>query len=65
MTFFAGYTELWLEARVTSGPNRNRVYYISMTTTRDMRLGCNVLTISTPQSGMSHPSPAIEELVEQ
>ena len=40
--------DLWLEARATGEPNKNRVYNISMTMTRDIRSSCSVSTISTP-----------------
>jgi len=57
--------ELWLEDRATGGLDRNQVYYISMTIAWDMRPGCNVLTIGTPQSNLRKPSPIVKELFEE
>lgn len=46
--------KLWLEAGAIDGPNKNQVYGISMTTTRNMRLNFSVSTIGNPQSSLSH-----------
>jgi hypothetical protein len=47
------YLELWLKVGATEWPNRNWVYNISMTTTRDMRMDRSVSTIDTSQSNPS------------
>jgi hypothetical protein len=49
--------ELWLEAGVTSGCDRNQVYGFSMIMTQDMRLDCSVSTVvDISQSYTSHQS---------
>jgi len=57
--------KLWLEVGAIDGPNKNWVYSISTTTTRNIRSNFSVSTIDNPQSSTSHPSQAIEQLVEQ
>lgn len=47
--------QLWLEVGATNGLDMNLIYNISMTTTRDMKVGCSVLTIDTSQSNLNRP----------
>ena len=54
-----------LKAGETGGPYKNRVYGNSTTMARDMRSGCSVSTLGTPQFSPSQPSLTVEELVEQ
>ena len=38
-------TELWLEAGFSGGSNRNRMYRLSNTTTKNLQMACSVLTV--------------------
>ena len=58
LTHLKYHMEFWLEAKATDRPNKNQVYNISITTTQDIRSGCSVLTINTPQPDLGQPSPA-------
>jgi hypothetical protein len=54
-----------LEVREAIGPNKNRVYGMSMTTTQDISASCSVSTIGKPQSNPSQPLLIIEEMVQE
>jgi len=56
---------LCLEVGATNGPNRNRVYGIPVTTARDMRSGCSVSIVGTPQFSPRKLSLAVKELVQE
>jgi len=53
LTYLKYNLELWLEVGATEWPDRNWVYNISMTTTRDMRMDNSISTVDTSQSNTS------------
>jgi hypothetical protein len=47
-------SDLWLDAGLFCGPDRNQVYDIANTMIEeDMQMGCSVLTVGSSQSSLS------------
>jgi hypothetical protein len=57
--------KLCLEVGGTNGPNRNQIYGIPVTTARDMRSGCSVSIVGTPQFSPRKQSLVVKELVQE
>jgi hypothetical protein len=39
--------QLWLEAGITDGPNKNHIYSLTMTLTWDIRVSCIISLVGT------------------
>jgi len=57
--------DLWLEAGLSGGPDRNRVDGLSKTMTENLRMTCSVSTVGCSQSILSTQTPEFEVMLDQ